>query len=88
MGHRPPSMAVSVFIDFHQCPLIFRNFISNYLVNKTPFDAYVKGIFVEIDIELHLQFLMYEYRVRINRLRIAISNSSSLLRGTLSPSFH
>ena len=88
MGHRPPSMAVSVFSDFHQCALIFRNFISNYLVNKTPFDAYVKGIFVEIDIELHLQFLMYEYRVRINRLRIAISNSSSLLRGTLSPSFH
>ena len=88
MGHRLPSMAVSIFSDFQQCPLIFRNFNSNYLVNKTPFDAYVKGIFIEIDIELRLQFLMYEYRVGINRLRIAISNSSSLFRGTLSLSFH
>ena len=39
--------------------------ILNYLVIKTPFDAYflikvLQGIFVEIDIDFRLQFLIYE----------------------------
>ena len=49
---------------------------------------YLRDIFVEIDIGFRLQFLIYEYRVRINELRIAICDPSSLFRVTVSPSFH